>query len=1018
MNSFGLGLVLNFTDNASSGMRSASQTFNEMNGIASQLTDSADRAAYSVQTLAAAGASLTIVGDQMTQIGRSITGIFASLGQGVINTGLEVQGFQRQLAALYGSDEAGKAKMEEIKQYALDSVFEVKGLMTSVAVMKAVGIEAMDDVASSSGKTTQKLMDYASDLAAMFPNMRNAYGTGVEAAMGALKEYIAEGNALSLKRGAGLDITGLLGEDKGKSIEERTRQVADLVEMMGIAGYTTALMNTPTQQLSKMQDALYNGFAKIAESGVLQVYTDLLTIAADYVSDLVENEERMNTITEIVGGVLTSLITPLKSVLSYAIQLVDSFLSFAEAHPTLAKTILTVVAFSGVALIALGTLLKFAGSIFLLTSAFTQMSILASNGISIFNILGRAVGIVVTKLLPFVALAGLAYIVWSKNLFGIRDLVTGVFKDLTTLFAITFDAFADNTLSEEMFLRARDLGILPFVEAVLLLKYYWGFFVEGFKSGFNSVFDTLNEWSAKFEPMKVSVFDFANKVGEAFSRITGIDMTGGWKEAGDIIGKIVAILTIAIPVIKVISVLIGALSSPIGLIVAALSLLYLAWDNNLFGIQDKMQALVDWFKTIDFAGVLQSVFEPVQGIIEAVFDVFRSEDLKNSVMWIGALLVPLFRNLWDILKSLMPIVQVVFDFIGRVVSGVVNMISTYVLPVVSMLIDRVADFAGKVVMWVSMLVSAVKPIIQNLVSWVQTIWDGWLGDLVSNVIGFVGRVIELLGFIAAGIYDYVIKPIADIISFLLGVLLPVITQVVNTIVDIVMIVVNVIGGVVNGIMEIINGLIDFIIGVFTGDWSRAWEGVKGIFKGIVDSIGAIFKGVINAIILAVNTVIRGFNLIKVPDWVPVIGGSGINIPEIPYLSTGGEIKGEGVSYLHPNEVVVNSDLTKTLGLFLNDYKERSSKKDSQTVVASETPDNTRRVVKTSPVVTVAPENSGTDSQPVAQQPQNDNRVIFEAGSVVIQIANATEAELEKAAEKLMKIIARKQQLQNMALRTV
>ena len=43
---------------------------------------------------------------------------------------------------------------------------------------------------------------------------------------------------------------------------------------------------------------------------------------------------------------------------------------------------------------------------------------------------------------------------------------------------------------------------------------------------------------------------------------------------------------------------------------------------------------------------------------------------------------------------------------------------------------------------------------------------------------------------------------------------------------------------------------------------------------------------INGITGAVNVVIRGLNSLKVPDWVPGIGGKGINIPEIPQLAKG------------------------------------------------------------------------------------------------------------------------------------
>ena len=40
----------------------------------------------------------------------------------------------------------------------------------------------------------------------------------------------------------------------------------------------------------------------------------------------------------------------------------------------------------------------------------------------------------------------------------------------------------------------------------------------------------------------------------------------------------------------------------------------------------------------------------------------------------------------------------------------------------------------------------------------------------------------------------------------------------------------------------------------------------------------------------INLFLRGLNKIKIPDWVPGVGGKGFNIPEIPRLATGGVFK--------------------------------------------------------------------------------------------------------------------------------
>ncbi len=111
--------------------------------------------------------------------------------------------------------------------------------------------------------------------------------------------------------------------------------------------------------------------------------------------------------------------------------------------------------------------------------------------------------------------------------------------------------------------------------------------------------------------------------------------------------------------------------------------------------------------------------------------------------------------------------------------------------------------------------------------------------------------------------------------------------------------------IVDGIKQIFSGVITFFKGVFSGNLKQALEGIKQIFKGVWDAIVGIVKTPINAIIglingmikgvcSGLNTVIKALNKIKLPDWVPGIGGKGINIktitaPQIPYLAKGAVI---------------------------------------------------------------------------------------------------------------------------------
>lgn len=102
----------------------------------------------------------------------------------------------------------------------------------------------------------------------------------------------------------------------------------------------------------------------------------------------------------------------------------------------------------------------------------------------------------------------------------------------------------------------------------------------------------------------------------------------------------------------------------------------------------------------------------------------------------------------------------------------------------------------------------------------------------------------------------------------------------------------------NSVKDILKGIVDFVVGVFTGDWTKAWEGVKEIFKGIWNGIVSIIEAAINFIIDGINLLISALNTIhfEIPDWVPIIGGKsfGISIPlvsqvELPRLAEGAVI---------------------------------------------------------------------------------------------------------------------------------
>lgn len=197
------------------------------------------------------------------------------------------------------------------------------------------------------------------------------------------------------------------------------------------------------------------------------------------------------------------------------------------------------------------------------------------------------------------------------------------------------------------------------------------------------------------------------------------------------------------------------------------------------------------------------------------------------------------------------------------------------------LIDNIGEFATKTIelfqkIWDDVLEPIVTPFLETL-SW---LWDEHISKIIEKVGDFVGKLVNG----ALEIYNKFIQPI---VVWLLDKLSPAWAFLSNAVIGVLGSILAVVGDVIGSIIGILGGIIDFIVGIFTGNWKKAWNGVKDIFKNIVDGLVGIFKFPINLIIDGINSFIAGLNKIKIPDWVPAVGGKGINIPKIPKLARGG-----------------------------------------------------------------------------------------------------------------------------------
>lgn len=244
-----------------------------------------------------------------------------------------------------------------------------------------------------------------------------------------------------------------------------------------------------------------------------------------------------------------------------------------------------------------------------------------------------------------------------------------------------------------------------------------------------------------------------------------------------------------------------------------------AWDNKGKAFIDSLKNAFEGIKSLGIA-VFSSIFEvwtngTGQKIVENILEMWT-----NVFNIVGALSQAL-ANAWNNAGNGTAIIQAIADiFIGiqDIVISIANSLLNWVMSdnfqsALNVVLGILADLFGYA---------------QEIMAWVVTMYETYLAPVVDKVLDCISRIIIAIG----SVWEF-LKPIIDtIIDVIMNVLEPVIDG---------------LCGIIGGIIDALSGVMDFITGVFTGDWSKAWEGLKTFLGGIIDAVASLFTGLFNTI---------------------------------------------------------------------------------------------------------------------------------------------------------------------------
>ena len=295
-------------------------------------------------------------------------------------------------------------------------------------------------------------------------------------------------------------------------------------------------------------------------------------------------------------------------------------------------------------------------------------------------------------------------------------------------------------------------------------------------------------------------------------------------QAGPALGKVFTslanVLTATLPMIGS---TLGTVASAIGEVFANPAF-QSGLSAFLQGVSQGIQALVPALAPVgDLIGSLGPVLGQLAGTIGQVLGA-----LAPTFSGLLSNLSPIITMLGGALMQVLQAVSPVLSQIASVVSSTL----TGLLPLLQPIIDALV-----------MIVQAVLPALMPLISALQPL----LLSLAQLVLPVVATLLQALAPILAtlvGAVTPVINVITELINLLVPVLVPALNLVAQLLGENLGHVATAVAGIIAGLVKVIQGVIDFIAGVFTGDWDRAWKGIKEILSGVIDAIMAIVKGVL------------------------------------------------------------------------------------------------------------------------------------------------------------------------------
>ena len=215
--------------------------------------------------------------------------------------------------------------------------------------------------------------------------------------------------------------------------------------------------------------------------------------------------------------------------------------------------------------------------------------------------------------------------------------------------------------------------------------------------------------------------------------------------------------------IGVIGTAFSIIMGPIGLVIAGITALYFAWQNNFLGIQQIVQNT--W-------NALQPIFQFLVGLLQALWNEFVTN------------LLPALQKFWNAIQPVVQVLGIVILVLGAVMMAI-TILSVVIIGVLIFALMKICEvIAGVVTTVLNALVNFFTVIIPNAINWLVSVWNGMCAGITgalnglwnnivsiwNNITGFIGGMINNIKNTGSGIFDGVLNGIKSGVNGVIHVL--------------------------------------------------------------------------------------------------------------------------------------------------------------------------------------------------------------------------------------------------------